>query len=734
MSADDASLSARETLRRLLERRAELLRPTEDTISRALRRCVRHDLRSQRRSTGRNALESAAAVLPGGAATVRDGGEAVEEAPAFTAASEAVTQDDAPIATAVAQARTVSDSLQPEGAPTEPATQVEPIDPSRPTTRRRTRRLEAGRVVGGYRIEGLLGSGGMGQVYRATQLSMNRQVALKVLSPRYTENTRFRERFLREARFAGSLQHPNLIAVHDVGESDGLLYFSMEMIDGRNARDLLADLPGGRMEDDQVWAIAEQACEALRYAHGRGVIHRDVKPDNLMITRSDGTVKLADLGLSRRETEDGEDDGDFTTKTGTMMGTPYYMPPEQGRDAHRADQRADLYSLGASLYHLGCGHVPFEGETAVAILINASTQPLHFSEPGPGPALRAFIEALMAKQPAARPASAGEALELLRRLRAGKTVRSGAYKAVIPEPVSAPVPATRRRSGPILLSIVALIAVAAVVVWQVLDPARVVRQRVQDFSDTHRYAAALAEIDLAIESGLDAGMEALRGEVTAAWDTWALAQAADAFAAVDSALSQRDVETAQRGLDRIARSEGWRSPAVLERIDRLEQSLGDLALRQGSQEDRARFTAFFAQRWLGAIFGDKAEISETRATLRGQDRVLLGGRGATRGLLADFALTVQAAEGQRLFFTQGATAVRIDADGVFLDRGDASQRLAPPTEAGSTVVIGRRGDQLVLQAGEQRHLLGSGETILGWEAGDADLVLDLQIQRPGSRR
>ncbi len=200
--------------------------------------------------------------------------------------------------------------------------------------------LPSGRIIAGYRIEGRIGSGGMGQVYRATQLSMNRQVAFKVLAPKLAGNPRFRERFLREARAAGRLHHPNLIAVHDVGEADGLMFFSMELVEGQSLKDLLAER--GTVPETRALELTRQTLEALRYAHGNGLIHRDIKPDNLMLTAA-GVVKVADLGLSRSADAEVAGEDLFKTQAGAIMGTPHYMAPEQApRRAQRRPPRGPL--------------------------------------------------------------------------------------------------------------------------------------------------------------------------------------------------------------------------------------------------------------------------------------------------------------------------------------------------------------------------------------------------------
>jgi len=417
----------------LLEERARLLAPSAEVIGRALRRCVRHELRAQKRNAASVVETQPDALAEVGAAVVP---ASADEDTRATALPGSVPVHA--IATAVAKAQTISEDEPQPPTPISEAPAPHRSHTGESTAQRRARTLEPGRQLGGYRIEALIGEGGMGQVYRATQLSMNRLVALKVLAPRLTSNARFRERFLREARAAGRLHHPNLIAVHDVNEADGLLYFSMELVEGSSIKDLISEL--GTIDEERALDIVRQTLDALRYAHERGIVHRDIKPDNLMLTRT-GMVKVADLGLSRSDNPD--DDGDeFTTKTGTMMGTPYYMPPEQGRDAHRADHRADIYATGATLYHMACGKVPFDGETAVAILINASTQPLTWPEPGPSQPVRRLIAALMARRVADRPQSASDALAMLKHLHTGPLAIVG--------PASAdrgPIPSGRLRTS-----------------------------------------------------------------------------------------------------------------------------------------------------------------------------------------------------------------------------------------------------------------------------------------------
>ena len=281
----------------------------------------------------------------------------------------------------------------------------------------------------------------MGQVYQATQLSMSRQVAFKVLAPQLAGNEAFRSRFMREARNAGRLQHPNLIAVHDVGEADGMLFFSMEMVEGESVGDLLKR--EGRLTDTRALGIVRQALDALAYAHARGLVHRDIKPDNLMLT-SAGRVKVADLGLSRAE-ENQMDSG--TTQSGTMMGTPYYMPPEQGRDARSADGRSDVYALGATLYHMLCGRVPFTGRTPVEVLLNASTNPLSWPDDGPSNVIRAVVAQMMAADPEERYQEAAEASAAI----------DGLLNGAKPSASAAAMPSLGEVTGPVRLRLGQLI-------------------------------------------------------------------------------------------------------------------------------------------------------------------------------------------------------------------------------------------------------------------------------------
>lgn len=223
--------------------------------------------------------------------------------------------------------------------------------------------------VPGYKVLSKIGQGSMGSIYKGLQISMDRIVAIKVLAPKFARNKIFRERFLSEARAVARLNHPNIIQGIDVGEANGVHYFTMEYIDGPTVGELLKR--GGALDEKRALPIAIQISRALNHAFQHGILHRDIKPDNVLLTR-EGTAKLCDLGLAkiqRKEDPSG-------TRPGAAMGTPYYISPEQARGEEDVDTRSDLYSLCASLHHMVVGDVPFQGESAAAVIAKHLTDPL----------------------------------------------------------------------------------------------------------------------------------------------------------------------------------------------------------------------------------------------------------------------------------------------------------------------------------------------------------------------
>ena len=209
--------------------------------------------------------------------------------------------------------------------------------------------------IPGYKILGKLGAGAMAVVYKAKQLSLNRMVAIKVLPKRFSENPEYVERFYKEGRAAGKLNHNNIVQAIDVGEAGGYHYFVMEYVEGKTLHD---DLAAGKVfDEDEALDIIIQVANAIAHAHTCGLIHRDIKPKNIMINKA-GVVKLADMGLAR-ETTDIEA---AQTEAGKAYGTPYYIAPEQIRGEIDIDGRADIYGLGSTFYHLVTGRVPFMAE------------------------------------------------------------------------------------------------------------------------------------------------------------------------------------------------------------------------------------------------------------------------------------------------------------------------------------------------------------------------------------
>lgn len=219
----------------------------------------------------------------------------------------------------------------------------------------------SGQQIPGYQILDRLGKGAMATVFKARQLSLDRTVAIKVLPKRLSENAEYVERFYKEGKAAAKLNHANIVQAFDVGEAGGYHYFVMEYVKGHTLHDELG--VGKVFSEKEALEIISQIARALEHAHSQGIIHRDVKPKNIMITE-DRTAKLADMGLAR-EASDAEA---AKAEAGRAFGTPYYISPEQIRGEVDIDFRADIYSLGATLYHMVTGRVPFEAPTPAAVM------------------------------------------------------------------------------------------------------------------------------------------------------------------------------------------------------------------------------------------------------------------------------------------------------------------------------------------------------------------------------
>jgi serine/threonine-protein kinase len=306
--------------------------------------------------------------------------------------------------------------------------------------------LDLGDLLSKYEVHEKIGEGGMGAVYRATQRSMARTVALKILSPKYAQKPKFVEQFVREARAAGQLNHPNIVQVHEVGTENGIHFFSMEYVDGPTCAQIIKNC--GSLDAYEALEIALQTAKALDYAHQHRLIHQDIKPDNLMLG-DNNTIKVADLGISRTFDE-------TATAPRLAVGTPHYMAPEMAL-GKIIDHRVDLYSLGVTLYYLLAGRVPFDGIDNITAIMQAQVAdpppPLSEVHPETPPEVIALIDDLMAKNPDDRPHTAGEVVERILALQSGGSFASQRQKGT-PRAALARVsrssrsPSTTRKAAP----------------------------------------------------------------------------------------------------------------------------------------------------------------------------------------------------------------------------------------------------------------------------------------------
>ncbi|MEM1109716.1 MAG: serine/threonine-protein kinase [Planctomycetota bacterium] len=275
----------------------------------------------------------------------------------------------------------------------------------------------AGTQIPGYQIIRQLGAGAMARVFLAKQISLDRMVAIKVLPQKFTNNPDFVARFYAEGKAAAKLNHPHIVGAFDVGKSGEYHYFVMEFVDGRTVFEDITE-KGVYSEADAV-RIGIETARALDHAHQQGFIHRDVKPKNIMIADADERTKLADMGLARavsdREAAEAE--------AGKAYGTPYYISPEQIRGEVDVDARADIYSLGATMYHMVTGQVPFDGPNPSSVmhkhLKNALIPPDHLNK-SLSSGISEVIEVCMAKDRAKRYATAADLVEDLESIQRGE--------------------------------------------------------------------------------------------------------------------------------------------------------------------------------------------------------------------------------------------------------------------------------------------------------------------------
>jgi serine/threonine-protein kinase len=312
-------------------------------------------------------------------------------------------------------------------------------------------------IAGRYEVEKLVGSGGMSNVFRAHDRMLERTVALKILHEQYTRDADYVERFRREARSVAQLTHPNIVTVIDRGEQDGRQFIVFEYVEGDNLKDLVNR---GPLPVRDAILLTLQVARALAFAHDRGLVHRDVKPQNVLLN-DEGQAKVTDFGIARSLDVDG------VTQTGTVLGTSDYIAPEQAR-GQKVNPKTDIYSLGVVLYELLAGQVPFSGDNFVAVAMR------HVNEPVPSVLERRsdvpvrldlLIQRAMAKDPADRFESMDELVAELEACLAEVDGRTdeGATMIVPPAPPRRRMSAPRRRVPVVPLLVAALIAAAIAV-------------------------------------------------------------------------------------------------------------------------------------------------------------------------------------------------------------------------------------------------------------------------------
>jgi serine/threonine protein kinase len=321
-----------------------------------------------------------------------------------------------------------------------------------------------GQQFGPYKITEKLGEGGMAVVYKGYQQSLNRYVAIKVLRQELAQDEEFVQRFQREALAVADLDHPNILHVYDAGIVQGMYYIVMAFVDGGSLRDMVGH---GPLEPDYALSIAAQVADALHHAHQRGIVHRDVKPNNILLSR-DGRPLLSDFGIAKALHE-----SSGLTRTGMSIGTPEYMAPEQIQ-GQKVDGRTDIYALGIVLYEMLVGWAPFSSTTPVAALykqVNEPPPPLRQANINIPAWLEAVVAKALAKSPVERYQQASEFAEALRQRRApGRTPVP--IRTATPTKISRAEPEAkgRRKVVPVLIAgIVVLLLVLVAVVAALLS-------------------------------------------------------------------------------------------------------------------------------------------------------------------------------------------------------------------------------------------------------------------------
>ena len=444
-------------------------------------------------------------------------------------------------------------------------------------------------TIAGYRIIDVLGKGGMGTVYRAEQTSLNRQVALKVLNKGQTKDAAFVSQFVAEARAAAKLQHPNVVAVFDVEHSGDLYYYAMELMHEGSCEDWLKQQ--GVMPVDRAMQVVADAAAGLAYAESLGIVHRDIKPDNLMLDQH-GAIKIADLGLASTSSDPQQE---------RAIGTPHFMAPEQVLK-QPLDHRADLYALGCTFYRLVTGKTPFRGQTVKDILraqVKEQAEPAARLNPEVSPEVSAIIQRLMAKDPGDRYQTANELLEEL---------------AVLLQP-------PQKRGLWIGLAAAAVVVAGGAIYYAATKPKQTqIVKEIYDDPLTQQFADRIKvlEAEAAQKDATIALLEVRAGDAAGA----DLAAALDAVAAAHpdtsaAAAAERQAGEVRRDLEARARREEQRTARINEHVARL---------RAATQKPLAAYDYALALRALGMaapedLAGDeriRAQVTELRQSVLAQ--------------------------------------------------------------------------------------------------------------------